>query len=219
LAVTQKKAYVSDFHANGIHIVDLNTNTKVSSISCKGWTEKMVMIYNKVFVTNMFSNYLYVINTITDHIEDSVLVGPNAGSILIDKEDNIWVLSSGKEEDNIKASITKINSKTNVIDKSYILNSYFVGNLCANGSGDTLYFLNKGVCRFELSQDPTLVAPFVVAASHNFYGLGIDPHNGKVYVSDALDYTQRSAIYVYGSNGALHTTYKTGINSNSFYFE
>ncbi|MBK7667943.1 MAG: hypothetical protein IPJ32_11760 [Sphingobacteriaceae bacterium] len=85
LPVTFSKAYVSDLYANAISIIDLNTNTKTGSILCSGWTEQMVLIYNKAFVTNNNSGYTYVINTITDQITDSIYVGKFGGSIVMDK--------------------------------------------------------------------------------------------------------------------------------------
>ncbi|MBL7918308.1 MAG: hypothetical protein JNM96_07905 [Bacteroidia bacterium] len=48
IPVSNQKAYVSDLYANAISIIDLNKGTKTGSIPCGGWTEKMVMLYNKV---------------------------------------------------------------------------------------------------------------------------------------------------------------------------
>ena len=60
---------------------------------------------------------------------------------------------------------------------------------------------------------------FIEKGSKNFYGMGVDPNTGKIYASDALDYVQRSNIYVYDNNGTQVTVFKAGINANGFYFE
>lgn len=47
LQITNQKAYVSDYNGNSINIIDLNSNTKTGSISCKGWTEKWHLFITK----------------------------------------------------------------------------------------------------------------------------------------------------------------------------
>src|SRR5688572_13492641 len=61
LALTNKKAYVSDLESNAISVVDLSNYSKTTEIRCPGWTEKMAMIYSKVYVTNMKKEYVYII--------------------------------------------------------------------------------------------------------------------------------------------------------------
>jgi DNA-binding beta-propeller fold protein YncE len=218
IGITPQKAYVTDLHANGLHIVDLNTNSKTGSIACAGWTEHLAMIYNKVFVTNVKSKFVYVINTISDKIEDSLEVGLNASGMLVDNHSKIWVLRSGDESKKIKAAMTRIDPVTHKIESVFALKNYSAFGLCGNSRWDTLYFLSGGIVRFGTNDDPSNGSVLVPAGSSNFYGLGISP-SGEIYVSDALDYTQRSAIYVYNGAGNRKKTYKAGIISNGFYFE
>lgn len=217
--VSNKKAYVSDLSANTINIIDLNTNTKTGIIACKGWSEKMAMIYNKVFVTNIRSQYLYVINTTTDLIEDSIQVGLNTGNIVLDKNDKVWTLSSGDVSAAEEVKLIKIDPLINKIESVFQFpKTNSPGSLCMNRAKDTLYFLNNGVCRMAVNDIALPQSPFIPANSKNFYGLGISPDN-VIYTSDALDYTQRSNIYIYNANGVEQSFFKAGIISNGFYFE
>ena len=218
LPVTFGKAYVSDLYANAISIIDLNTNTKTGSIPCSGWTEQMVVIYNKAFVTNNNTNYTYVINTITDQITDSINVGKYGGSIVIDKNSKIWILS-GKDNPNV-AKLTRIDPVTLAAELSLPFNlSDSPGNLCINATKDTLYFLNTNVYRMEISSTALPSSAFVNSSANTFYGLGVSDKDYNVYVSDAIDYIQKSSIMVYSPNGSLKTSFKAGINASGFYFE
>jgi DNA-binding beta-propeller fold protein YncE len=218
LPVSNQKAYVSDLYANAISIVNLNTGSKTGSIACNGWTEQMVMFYNKVFVSNVNSNYLYVINAINDQLEDSILIGSGCGSLVIDKNDQLWALTAASTSQPAKLwkiNPLNINNKTafnfNTGDKP--------GSLCINGGKDTLYYLNNGICRLTIN-NAALQVPIIEKGNKNFYALAVNPRNGDVYVSDALDYIQKSNIYSYkSSSGEVRNQFKAGIIAGNFYFE
>lgn len=219
LPVSKDKAYVSVLFANGVHVLDLNTNSKKGSVPFIGWTEQMALAHNKAFITNPGGNYTYMVNTLTDAVEDSVYVGPGGGSIVIDRADNAWVLSSGDQKKSIPARITKFSTTAIHAATSATLTNYWNGNLCSNRTKDTLYFLNTDVYRLNINDATINPSVFVAAGSKSFYGLGVNPNDFRVYVSDAIDYSQRSSIYVYDVSGNQKKTFKAGINSNSFYFE
>ena len=220
LPVSNSKAYVSDLFSNTIGVLNLNTNTFTASIPCPGWTEKMVLIYNKVFVTNMKRNFVYVINAINDTKTDSIDVGPSAGNILLDKNDNVWVLSGGTSSLSINATLKKIDPVTNSVTATFTFaNGEAPGSLCFNKTKDTLYFINNGIYRFPVSDNLLPQTPFIPANNRNFYGLGFNTDNYTLYAADALDYVQKSNIYIYDTKGNQLSFFKAGIISNGFYFE
>ena len=220
MPITFNKAYVTDLFSNSISIIDLNTNTKTGSIPCSGWTEQMVLIYNKAFITNNNTNYTYVINTITDQITDSINVGKFGGSIVTDKNSKIWVLSGKDTPNSIAGKLSRIDPVTLQVELTLPFNlSDSPGNLCINATKDTLYFLNKNVYRMDISSTVLPFFTFVTNFNNTFYGLGVSDKDYTIYVSDAIDYIQKSSIMVYSPTGQLKTTFKTGINASGFYFE
>jgi YVTN family beta-propeller protein len=220
LPVTFGKAYVSNYSGNSISIIDLNTNTKTGSIPCNGWTEQMALIYNKAFVTNNNSDYTYIINTINDQVIDSVNVGKFAGSIVIDRNSKIWILSGGDKPGNQAGRLSRIDPVTLQVELSLpFALSDSPGNLCINATKDTLYYLNKNIYRMEIGQTTLPASAFVTSSANTFYGLAVSDKDHCVYVSDAIDYIQKSSIMVYSPNGLLKTSFKAGINASSFYFE
>jgi hypothetical protein len=52
-----------------------------------------------------------------------------------------------------------------------------------------------------------------------FYGLGINSKDYSIYVSDAIDYVQKSKIEIYSVNGTFIKSFNSGIISNGFVFE
>jgi hypothetical protein len=60
---------------------------------------------------------------------------------------------------------------------------------------------------------------FINSSGNVFYGLGVNDKDNTVYVSDAIDYIQKSSITIYSSSGQLKTSFKAGINASGFYFE
>lgn len=220
LPITYNKAYVSDLYSNCIHVVDLNSNSITGSIPCSGWTEEMALIYNKVFVTNIKSNYCYIINSITDVITDSLLIGKGASSVVVDKNSKVWILTSGSSADSQPGKLLRINPVTLQIELNLsFTTSDSPGQLKLNGTRDTLYYLNKGVYQFPASNTQFPASPIINQGSKLFYGLGINPNDFSIYVSDAIDYIQKSKIEVYDANGKLKQSFNAGIISNGFMFE
>lgn len=218
IGVSNSKGYVSDLYANGLSIVDLNTGTKTGSITLPGKTEQMVMLYSKVYVTNTDRDKVYVIDAATNTVTDSVFVGLNASSLVLDKNDKLWVLASGTSS--VAGKLSLIDPVNNSITwtQDFGLNKK-AAFLCINGTKDTLWFADKdGLCRMPITS--TSIPNAFITSSSNIYGLGVHPTRFEVYVADALDYIAKSKIYVYKTGtGAAFGNFKAGLISNSFYFD
>jgi hypothetical protein len=215
--VSSSKAYVSDLSSNSINIIDLNSNKNIGSIPCSGWTEKMVVVANKAFVTNLRKKNIYVINTVNDLVADSIDLVAKSGNIILDKNEKLWVISGG---DSLPAKLQRINPNTHTIELSLTFNTGTnPGNLCTNKTRDTLYFLNNGIFRFPISSATLPQTALVSGNNRVYYGLGVNPRDYTIYAADALDYVQRSNIYIFDNNGNQLSFFKAGIISNGFYFE
>lgn len=219
LPVSNSKAYVSDLYAQAISIVNLSNNTITGTIPCSGWTEELILAYGKVFVANQLRDKLYVINTLNDVLIDSISIGYGANSIVEDKNGKLWVLCGGNQAD-INASLYCIDPITHEIEKSFAFNDNgeTPWRLNVNGSNDTLYFLNNGVFRMAITETTLPVSAFIAQGNKNFYGIGINPHNGSIYIADAVDYVQRGKIYIYHSNGSPISSFLAGIIPSEFNF-
>lgn len=220
LPVSNSKAYVTDFISNSIYIVNLSNNTISGIIPCSGWTDELVLAYGKAFVTNQYRDKVYVINTSTDILEDSIQVSYGSNSIKEDMNGKLWVLCGGSLANSIYASLHRINPITSQVEQSFQFSNLSDNpwRLDINGTNDTLYFLNKNVYRMNITSASLPGSPFVLAGTMNFYGIGIEPTTGVLYIADAIDFVQKGRIYRYHSNGTLINSFLAGIVPGDFYF-
>lgn len=220
LPVSNSKAYVTDLYSKSVNIIDLAAGLKTGSIPFAGWTEKMEILYAKVFVSCPNSNYLFVVNAQTDKVSDSVWVGKGANSLLLDKNDKLWVLAGGDVNKKTQSRLSRINATTLQTEIYFDFPlQQSPSSLCQNKTKDTLYFTNGSIFRMGINSTTLPVSAWVQASQKNFYGLACNPNDFSIYASDALDYVQRSNVYIYNTAGSEIKTFKAGINANSFYFE
>ncbi|MDQ3191945.1 MAG: YncE family protein [Bacteroidota bacterium] len=219
-SISPTKAYVTDYADNAISVVDLNTNSVVKKIPCMGFTEEIILSNGKVFVTNIQSEYVYVVNPLTDLITDSIKTGFASNSIRQDKNGKLWVLCNGSSTNNKPGSLHRIDPNTNLVEYSVFYQDANQNpfKLRINSSNDILYFLNKGVCKIDINNPSLPAEPFIKQVNSIFYGLGVEPETGKIYVADAIDYVQRGKVMRYNNQGVLIDSFLAGIIPGDFYF-
>ncbi len=224
--INDQKAYVSDLYAGKISIVNLTTNMITGSIPCPSHlsTEEMVQYGNLVFVSCWSGDKtVLVIDTTKDQIVAEIATGDQPCGMAIDRFNKIWVLCQSQAGNNNKnqAVLQRIDPDNKKIDRSLIfpVNANPV-KLVIDGQGENLLFLlNNEVYKFQVQADQLPEKPVISIQSKLSYGLGIDPHNGNIYVGDALDYQQSGSIKRFSSAGSLLDSFKAGIIPGRFCFQ
>ncbi len=219
LPVSSTKGYVSSLWDHNLAIIDFNSLTITGYIAMPGWTEEMVMVSSTAFVTSVKSSAVYLVNTGTDLVTDSIVVGDAPKNILIDKNGKLWVLCG--QYDSSQGKLVRINPQDKTVECSINLpldQNNVPEKLRINATRDTLYYLYKGVQRMAITDS---VPETFLAISHFTvpYGLGIDPDNSDVYVADAMDFTQKGYLFRFTSNGKMIDSVKAGYVPSAFYFE
>lgn len=222
LFVNDAKAYVSDLYDNAIAVVDVANKSISTKINCPGATEQMLMQNGKVYVCNTKKNYVYIINSVTDILEDSIALSYGSNSLVLDRNNKIWVLCSGDKDNNINAGLHRINPLSNEVELSInnIAPTGIFGatRLTINGGKNVLYWLNTNVCSINITDTLLPAQPFISAFNNKFYGLGANPVTGELYVSDAVDFVQKAIVTKYSSSGEYKGAFRTSPVTNSFYF-
>lgn len=218
LPVGGSKAYVSDLQSGAIAVVDLQANGIAGSIPCPGWTEMMVLVGSEAFVTNQTRRYVYVIDTSTDAIVDSIAVSRGGNSLVLDANGAVWVACSGGS--GTAPALYRIDPATHTVDASFPMPvpTDSPWRLTINGDGTVLYFLNTDVFRMAITDVVLPSTPFMAADGRNFYGLGVDPGTGVIHAADALDYTQRGVVHRYAADGTSLGTFYAGRIPSGFIF-
>ncbi len=235
--INSEKAYITDLYARKITIFDPSTFLKTGEIAVSNSksefnqhsTEKMIQYKNLVF-TNCWSydNKILVIDKNTDQLIDSIEVFKQPNSLVIDKDNKIWVLTDGGFEGSPygyeRPGLLKIDAETREIERTY---RFALGehpmSLCLNAGKDSLLFLNRHIWKMATSDKKLPEQAFIQSANINLYGgfysLAIDPSNSEVYVGDAIDHAQNGVVHRYSPSGKLLDEFKVGISPGGFAFK
>lgn len=219
LPINASKAYVTDLFSGSVSIVDLNTNLVTGHISLNGSTEQLIMYNGKVYVTNMSTSYLYVINPTTDNVSDSILIGTGGNSIVMDKNNKLWILCGGDYNLNITSSLHRVDPITQIDEFGVDFPAAtFINRLTINEAKDELYFLNYNLYRMNILDTTLPGSEFIAANGKNFYGLGFNNTLNQIYVSDGVDFQQAGRVYRYNESGTELGSFGAGIIPGNFLF-
>ena len=234
--INSTKAYISDLYAKKIHIIDPVQYKKVNSIDVSKRnpdfnqhpTEQMIDYKDYIF-TNCYSfdNMILVINSKTDKLVDSIEVLAQPNSMVMDKNNKLWVLCDGGFEgsnfENTQPGLIRIDPETRTVEKIFILSTdHWPSELSINGVGDTLYFLDKDVWKMSVNDDNLPDDPFISATDASgtklFYSLGVNPVTSEIYVGDAIDHVQNGVVYRFLPDSTPIDTIRVGIIPGFFCF-
>lgn len=218
LPLANGRAYVTDLYSRQIAIVDLPTCTVTGSIATGGWTEDLVAVGNKVYVTQAGTNQLLVIDPFTDQLLDSITVGREPIAVEVAADGLLYVLSSGSLGPEY-ASLDVVDPATRQLVRQMVFSfgTDFPSDLTMNPAGDTLYWLNGDVFQMATSATSLPQQALIRADGRNLYSLAVRG-DGSIYVGDAKDYLQAGAVLRYSAGGSLLGTYAVGIIPGDFGF-
>ncbi|MEI6696030.1 MAG: DUF5074 domain-containing protein [Bacteroidota bacterium] len=227
LAVNTQKAYVSDLRSPFVSIINLETNTISGSIQCGKSTDKMIKVGKLVFVCNWSEYYVHqpnntimVINTETDQLIDSIVLGKEPNSMVVDKNNKLWVLSSGGYNNEMFPELNCINTNSLQIEKTLTFQSKYLSpeGLCSNKTADSLFYINNHIYKMSVNDNQLPISPIIYKNYHLFYALAMDPGNNELYISDAIDYNQNGFVFRYATNGMGLDSARMGIIPGFFCF-
>ena len=214
--------------------IDTASLSIVDRVSVEYQPEELTISNNKLYVANSggynypnYSDKVSIINLSTFKVINTLAVGvPNLSKIKTDKNGDVWVVSQG-DYNGITPALSVIDPKTDqVIEKLENINIkdftfygndlYFYGSTYSMDTGN--YLNSYGVIDinsktqtashiFNSSLESQITAP---------YGLIINPENGDIFLSAALDYFSRGKVYCFDKNGSQKWVKTTGINPGHF---
>ena len=217
--VSASKAYVTDLYANAITIINPTTYQTIGTISVGAWTEEMLYYNNQLFVTEKGTDKVLVIDITTDQITDTITVGREPNSIVLDKNNKIWVLCSGGINESLP-KLHRINSATYSVEQTFTFSSIneSPNSLRMDSSRTHLLYINNNIYKMNTSATTLPTSAFINNGNSIFYGLGVSPYTNKVYVADAIDYVQAGKVYQYNFSGNRIQELNVGIIPQDFTF-
>ncbi|MBR5983435.1 MAG: DUF5074 domain-containing protein [Bacteroidales bacterium] len=231
--ITPSKAYVSDMYSRSIYVVNPHTCMVDKTINIddgsgeyfRHSSEQMIVYDSLVFVNSWsYDNKILVINANTDELVSQIEVLKQPHRMVMDKNGKIWVLCDGGYQGSEYCGtpgLVKIDAATQTVERIFEFQSGdYPSEITMNGTGDTIYYSNNHIYRFQVDSDNvTSEIFFANPQGRYYYGLGVDPVNSEVYVADAVDYMQSGVVYRLNAAGEEIDSFKVGIIPNGFCFK
>ncbi len=233
LGITPQKAYITEWGANGVEgnvqVVDLRTNQVIKTIPVGSGAERMLLVGNEVYVACKggfgSDNRVFVIDTRNDSVVKEIEVGANPNSLQLDAQGNIWVLCGGQFRSDFTGLVSsselyKIDPNSRSVTGQFPFNDFnnTASDLVINERGDTLYFLKGGsVFAVGISLGEQITIDTILQGF--YYGLGYNPVDGLLFVSDANDFASNGSVFIVDPVAGIIDEIPAGIIPNGgFYF-
>jgi len=226
----KNKAFVSDLYAKGIYVVNIETNQITGFIPTTGWTERMVIYNDQLFVLdlgvreppsylNQGNNKLYKIDPNTNAKLDSVITPLEPNGLVLDQNNKLWMLCSGAVDNQETPRLIRVDPTTLSIEKQLLFNQLEMSptNLTLGSDGLSLLYINQGVFEFSIN-DSQLPSVPLISSSETIYGLGVDMLRNEIYVTFSPSFTTNGTCKRYYANGNVIDEFSTGIGPSFIQF-
>jgi YVTN family beta-propeller protein len=221
--VNSTKAYVTSIYSDSLIIINLSDNTIAGYIDLRRSSESIVIAGDKAFVANWVGgNEVMVIDNTSNEVVDSIEVGIEPESMVIDKNNMLWVLCNGGWMRENFAELDGINTATYTIEKHLIFSTKQESPSClhVDGTGEILYYLESGVRKLSITASQLPSEPIIMPESNQyFYKLGIDPVSNDIFVTDAVDNQQNGYLVIFNPDGTPVLNQLAGIIPGSMCFK
>ncbi|MGE5420115.1 MAG: YncE family protein, partial [Chloroflexota bacterium] len=115
--LNESKAYVTSMYSDSIAILNLYSNTISGYINLGKTSEAIVVNGSTAYVSNWLGgNKVFVINTMLDKVIDSITVGLEPESLVLDRYYRLWALCTGGWQKTQKAELDLINTGSDRIE-------------------------------------------------------------------------------------------------------
>lgn len=220
MVIRGRKGYVSSLSSNEVTVIDLDRMEISGNFDIGCTSEAMAIAGDKLFSAFWSGGDRIVITDLaTEEVVTTVTVGLEPESMVLDRDNRLWVLCTGGWNGEEIPRLVRINTVTCEKEAEMFFRTVNdnPSSLTVNPTGDTLYFLDEGVRRMPVTASGLPSEAYVPAGARLFYKLAAGS-GGQVAVTDAIDYQQKGDFLVYNSKGELADTEQAGIIPGFMFF-
>ena len=228
------KGYISEWGETGVvKVVDLSLNTVIRTVKVGTGPEGVLVAGGNILVCNggayTVDSTISVINPANDQVSLTVQVGDNPKQMVIDRNNDIWVICYGyiKYDTNFNivketpSKLVKLSGQSYQKVSEFIISStQHPQHIDISFDKSTIYygggFGYAGIYAMNITATALPAAPLI--PTRMFYGFNVNPANGDIYALDATDYTNPGVLYRYSSLGILIKHYTVGVAPNGVAF-
>ena len=210
----KNRAFVTELFANKIWVLDLESKNIDTTLQVNGRTGHSLRWGGNIVAT--MQNKLLIINPEKPGIDSSWKLYPGLERMRLDTDNNLWVLCRESKP----PRILQLSPKGTVLKNLTLSGDAEPQFLSGTPGGAYLYYFDRGaVYRLRKSAPNPKPEKLMDVPTTSVYGMNVDPQNGDLYLSDALDFNQNADVYRFNKEGQLLSRFKGGAITNGFRFE
>ncbi|WP_240788897.1 DUF5074 domain-containing protein [Psychroserpens sp. NJDZ02] len=220
--------YITDWGDPGVTtddyvaVMDLSTNTVVSTIAVVEGPERIVKKNNQLFIAHQggygFGTAVSIID-LTDNSVSQITVGDIPNSISVD-DDYVYVLCGGKPAWSGDETLGQLY-RIDLTDYSVMTISDFAAterpNYLQVDNGEAFYVLNNNIYNFDFTGSLPTTAFIDTSAQNVTLAYGLSLIDETLYLADAEDYVSNGKIRTYTTLGVYQNEYIVGLIPNGVY--
>lgn len=223
----ESSAFISCWGDSSVKVINLQSNAIIHSFKLNG-PEKMAKIDDKLWVLSQgglsVDSVILVIDIPSISVVKTLQVYPQPSGIQTDKNENVWVICSGRNSwhpgGESKGHLICFSPDDYSIlkDIEFPLLSSHPEELIIGGTGDVMFYRYPGgIFKIGIEANEPENLPFI-ARANGFYSLAYDEIEDAVYGSDPLNYQQNGWIYKYrADSGAVIDSIGAGLIPGEIY--
>ncbi len=214
------KAYVSSLYKPYVYVVDAAQAKLVDSIYTERPSENLLLSSGKLWATNwskltstFSNNAVLIIDTASNLLSDSIMVGVEPNSMGVDEFGLVWVLCSGGYDHSEAARFCVIDPASQTVTRQLVFQqpNDYPSTMVFNANADSLYFINQHIYKMGVMDAFVSTNIWANGTGKTFYRLSMNPTDNSLWATDAGDYNHAGQVQHYSANGALQQTFDAGI--------
>lgn len=226
IAFYGNKAFISCFDGF-VDVLDTATLQIIQRIPVGSNPDGITVSNQKLFVTNSGGLNTPVMDSTVSVIDGNslteltrIVVGKNPGSIATDFEGDVYVVTRGNYAD-IPSRLRRIDPNTLSLVETF---PFDAGGIARMGDQLLISYYNfnnetNNVALFDAATETIVQNSFLdLSDVETLYGVHYRPADHRIYVLDAMGFTNTGWIRVFSTSGAYLQSYHVGLNPNSILF-
>jgi YVTN family beta-propeller protein len=216
--------WVSFTESGRVSVINLSTGASETTIETGFGAENIIVANGNIYVSNNFQSDVSVIDPATNQVTATIDLTNAPGGFVIDKNGALWVICGGGYDANFSplnnGTLYKINTSDNSISSTIALESNLPVKIAINNAKDALfYYSGNEVFKLGIDDSSKPANAFITESTAvSFYGIGVNPSNDNIYVSDSKGFQANGVVYRYKSDGTSIDNFTVGIGPNGFAF-
>ena len=226
IAFNGSKAYVTCYDGF-VDVIDTTSLSVIQRISVGLNPEGLTVANNKLYVSNSgglnapaMDSTVSVID-LNNHIElQKITVGLNPGGMLTDSYGDVYVISRG-DYDAVPSRLIRIDSQSDIVADQFTFDASGLSKM-NDKFLVTYYDFSSGLGSVALFNPAT---ELIESANYlnlsnvtTLYGVQFNGSSNKLYVLDAMNFTNTGFVHEYGVGGNYIQNFHVGLNPSKLLF-